>query len=142
MDIDAQTLAWLAMGMGLVGMAWAIFWPLTPSTDMRPVSTHWEIVYVDEDGVMQLTMVRVLKVNPTSRRMTAWCARSGSERVFKLSKIVKATDARSGLRINLAHLIDAPRVVSHRVSTPERRAEDQVPTDIGSWWSTSRLGLH
>ncbi|HEX5357312.1 MAG TPA: hypothetical protein VFW93_13920 [Aquabacterium sp.] len=145
MDIDTQTIAWVAMAVGLVGIAWAIFWPVEPHPGVNPISTHWDLVYVDDDGVMQFTMVRVLKINPTSRRMTAWCAASGSERVFKLSKIVKATDVRSGARINIARLIDKPRVLTEQVPPIAPHAvPDTVPSDIdvGSWWSTSRLGLH
>ncbi|MBI5926497.1 MAG: hypothetical protein HY836_12980 [Aquabacterium sp.] len=146
MDIDTQTIAWVAMAVGFVGIAWAIFWPVEPHPGVNPISTHWDLVHVDDNGVMQFTMVRVLKINPTSRRMTAWCSNSGSERVFKLSKIVKATDVRSGARINIARLIDKPRVlVEHVPSASEARATpDQVSSDmdVGSWWSTSRLGLH
>lgn len=146
MDIDTQTFAWVAMAVGLVGIAWAIFWPVEPHLGVNPISTHWDLVYVDDDGVMQFTMVRVLKINPTSRRMTAWCAASGSERVFKLSKIVKATDVRSGARINIARLIDKPRVLAEQAphTVVQASVPDNVPSDmdVGSWWSTSRLGLH
>lgn len=140
MGIDTQTIAWLAIAIGFIGIAWAIFWPVEPRPGVNPISTHWDLVYVDDDGVMQFTMVRVLKVNPTSRRMTAWCASSGCERVFKLNKIVKATDARSGARINIARLIDKPRVLSDKIEPAE--APDSTHGDVGSWWSTSRLGLH
>lgn len=146
MDIDTQTIAWVAMAVGLVGIAWAIFWPVEPHPGVNPISTHWDLVYVDDDGQMQFTMVRVLKINPTNRRMTAWCATSGSERVFKLSKIVKATDVRSGARINIARLIDKPRVLSEQPSAIAARVPLAEPVssdmDAGSWWSTSRLGLH
>ena len=149
MDIDTQTIAWVAMAVGLVGIAWAIFWPVEPHhPGVNPISTHWDLVYVDDNGVMQFTMVRVLKINPTSRRMTAWCAASGSERIFKLSKVVKATDVRSGARINIARLIDKPRVLSDQAPAVSVRAPVTLPEpvssdmDVGSWWSTSRLGLH
>lgn len=146
MDIDTQTIAWVAMAVSLVGIAWAIFWPVEPNPGVNPISTHWDLVYVDDDGVMQFTMVRVLKINPTSRRMTAWCAASGTERVFKLSKIVKATDVRSGARINIARLIDKPRVLTEQVPPLPAQVRgteaESSDMDVGSWWGTSRLGLH
>ncbi len=141
MGIDTQTVAWVAIALGFVGIAWAIFWPVEPHPGVNPISTHWDLVYVDDDGVMQFTMVRVLKINPTTRRMTAWCASSGSERVFKLSKVVKATDVRSGARINIARLIDKPRVLGDKPA-PSAVPDSTQGDSVGSWWSTSRLGLH
>lgn len=141
MDIDTQTVVWVVIALGVVGMAWGIFWPVEPQPGINPISTHWELVHVDDEGVMQFTLVRVLKINPTTRRMTAWCASSGSERVFKLSKVVKATDVRSGARINIARLIDKPRVWGDKPVSSA--APDSTQGDsVGSWWSTSRLGLH
>lgn len=141
MGFETQTIAWIVIAVCFAGVAWAIFWPIEPHPGVHPISTHWDLVYVDDDGVLQFTMVRVLKINPTSRRMTAWCASRGSERVFKLSKIVKATDVRSGARINIARLIDKPRVLTDKIeSVPEVPSE--FNSDVGSWWSTSRLGLH
>lgn len=153
MGIETQTIAWVAIAVSFVAIAWAIFWPIEPQPGVNPISTHWDLVYVDDDGAMQFTMVRVLKINPTSRRMTAWCSKSGCERVFKLSKVVKATDVRSGARINIARLIDKPRVLSDaaqelKVDRDRERLEPSLPAseslsgDVGSWWSTSRLGLH
>lgn len=151
MGIETQTIAWIAIIVSLAAIAWAIFWPLEPQPGVNPISTHWDLVYVDDEGAMQFTMVRVLKINPTSRRMTAWCSKSGSERIFKLSKIVKATDVRSGARINIARLIDKPRVLSDSPShvraerdrrEPTHQSSDGLSSDVGSWWSTSRLGLH
>jgi hypothetical protein len=95
---------------------------------------------VDDEGVMQFTMVRVLKVNPATRRMTAWCSTSGVERVFKLTKIVKATDVRSGARINIARLMDKPMGVASVNGKVD--AADSQQGDAGTWWSTSRLGMH
>lgn len=144
MGIETQTIAWLAILVGLAGIAWAIFWPLESHPGVNPISSHWDLVYVDDDGVMQFTLVRVLKINPGSRRMTAWCSASGSERVFKLSKIVKATDVRSGARINIARLIDKPRTLTDQVqAVPRAEAGDSLQQgDPSSWWSASRLGLH
>lgn len=147
MGIETQTIAWVAIAVGMVGIAWAIFWPVEPHPGVNPISSHWDLVYVDDDGVMQFTLVRVLKINPASRRMTAWCSASGSERVFKLSKVVKATDVRSGARINIARLIDKPRTLGDQAkpahATPRAEAGDSLQQgDPSSWWSASRLGLH
>lgn len=141
MGIDTQTWIWLVIAVACTGVAWAIFWPVEPSPGFHPISTHWDLVYVDDDGVMQFTMVRVLKINPTTRRMTAWCASSGSERVFRLSKVVKATDLRSGARVNIARLIDHARAPAGRPA-PAVVHDSAQADSAGSWWSTSRLGLH
>lgn len=141
MGFDTQTIAWIVIAVCFAGVAWGIFWPIEGHADVHTISTHWELVHVDDDGILQFTMVRVLKINPTSRRMTAWCASRGCERVFKLSKIVKATDVRSGARVNIARLIDKPRVLTDKIEPmPDVPSEDN--SDVGSWWSTSRLGLH
>ena len=141
MKIDSQTIALIAITVGFAGMVWAVFWPVKAQPGSNPISTHWDLVYVDDNGVMQFTMVRVLKVNPVTRRMTAWCSTSGAERVFKLTKVVKATDVRSGARINVARLMDKPQTEAR---APEEQAEalDSQQGDPGSWWSTSRLGMH
>ena len=141
MKIDSQTIALMAIAVGFAGMAWAVFWPIKAQPGSNSISTHWDLVYVDDDGVMQFTMVRVLKVNPVTRRMTAWCSTSGAERIFKLTKIVKATDVRSGARINVARLMDKPQVVSNQADE-HADAVDSQPADAGSWWRTSRLGMH
>ena len=141
MKIDSQLIALMAIMVGFVGMAWAVLWPVKAQPGSNPISTHWDLVYVDDNGVMQFTMVRVLKINPVTRRMTAWCSSSGAERVFKLTKVVKATDVRSGARINVARLMDKPQTVAR---PPEEQAEalESQQADPGSWWSTSRLGMH
>ncbi|MGC4059706.1 MAG: hypothetical protein QM749_02115 [Aquabacterium sp.] len=141
MTFDSQTIALIAIAVGFVGMAWAVFWPVRAQPGSNPISTHWDMVYVDEEGVMQFTMVRVLKVNPATRRMTAWCSSSGVERVFKLTKIVKATDVRSGARINIARLMDKPAGVDNG-PVDKAEAADSQHGDAGTWWRTSRLGMH
>jgi len=141
MTFDSQTIALIAIAVGFVGMAWAVLWPVKAQPGSNPISTHWDLVYVDDNGVMQFTMVRVLKVNPVSRRMTAWCSTSGAERVFKLNKVVKATDVRSGARINITRLMDKPpAVAAHNADAIDAR--DVPQAEASTWWSTSRLGMH
>lgn len=145
MALNTDTIALISVVIGFVGMAWAVFWPVRELPGSHPVSTHWDIVYVDDDGIMQFTLVRVIKVNPGTRRMTAWCATAGAERIFKLGKIVKATDVRSGARINVARLMDKPRPVAgpdQLDPVAQGRAHDPVQVvDAGGWWRASRLGL-
>lgn len=140
MTLDSQTIALIAIAVGFVGMVWAVCWPVKAQPGSNPISTHWDLVYVDDNGVMQFTMVRVLKLNPVTRRMTAWCSTTGAERVFKLTKIVKATDVRSGARINVARLMDKPPAVSGSQTGAAQAADSQQ--EAGTWWSTSRLGMH
>lgn len=136
MAFDTNTIALISVVLGFIGMAWAIFWPVKAHPGSHPISSHWDIVYVNDEGVMQFTLVRVIKINPSSRRMTAWCATAGSERIFKLGKIVKATDVRSGARINMAALIDRHRLQANVDSRGAATGGDSV------WWTASRLGLH
>jgi hypothetical protein len=148
MALNTNTIAMISVLIGVVGMGWAIFWPVHAQPGKHPVSTHWDIVYVDDDGIMQFTLVRVIKVNIGTRRMTAWCSTQGAERVFKLGKIVKATDVRNGSRIHLAHLMDEhnlPSLLTSPVasfSTGQRAKDAEKLADSGGWWSASRLGLH
>lgn len=156
MALNTNTITLISVVLGFIGMAWAIFWPVRGQFGSGPVSTHWDIVYVDDDGIMQFTLVRVIKVNPSTRRMTAWCATRGAERVFKLSKIVKATDVRSGMRINVDQLMDRPRTLArsrpcqpdgsdlhaaHSIHSTQPPHSIDSP-DSSGWWSASNLGLH
>ncbi|MFT3858676.1 MAG: hypothetical protein QM742_14640 [Aquabacterium sp.] len=143
MALNTNTIALISVVIGFVGIAWAVFWPVRHQPGSQPVSSHWDIVYVDDEGIMHFTLVRVIKIHPSTRRMTAWCSSTGSERVFKLGKIVKATDIRSGHRINIAWLMDRQRLMDAAL-TPAQPKDDQglcLP-DAGGWWSASRLGLH
>jgi predicted DNA-binding transcriptional regulator YafY len=100
MSYPFEVLALLLVVVSLMGMLWAMFWP-KPSTRSPQTPQHWDLVYVDDDGVLLFTMVRVLDLNLDSHRLTAWCSRTGAQRVFKLSKILKATDVQSGERVRL-----------------------------------------
>lgn len=63
--------------------------------------TLWELVYVDDDGVLLFTVVRVLQLDEAHHRLVAWCTRSQAQRVFKLSKVIKATHLGTGQRVRL-----------------------------------------
>ncbi len=148
MAMNSDTIALISVVIGFIGMAWAVFWPVREQPGNRPVSSHWDIVYVDDDGIMQFTLIRVLRINPGTRRMTAWCATTGTERVFKMGKIVKAIDARNGARIDVAWLMDKPRAMRLQPSSGRAGAAGKggetatVGADTSGWWSASRLGLH
>ena len=107
--IDHFLLLLLGSLTGL-GMIWVCM-RAGRGTAAAPGSRHWDLVYVDDNGELLFTLVRVLDIDADGKRLTAWCTRTGAQRVFKVSKILKATDMRSG------------RVVSLPVSTllnPER----------------------
>jgi hypothetical protein len=100
MSYAFEVLALLLVVVSLMGMLWAMFWPKRRGAgDQAP--RHWDLVYVDDDGVLLFTMVRVLDLNLDSQRLTAWCSRTGAQRVFKLGKILKVTDAQTGERVRL-----------------------------------------
>jgi predicted DNA-binding transcriptional regulator YafY len=100
MSYPNEVLALALVLASLVGMLWAMFWP---RQDQRkaPLPTHWDLVYVDEDGTLLFSMVRVLELNVENHRLVGWCARTGTQRVFKLGKILKATDVQTGERVRL-----------------------------------------
>jgi len=88
----------------------------------RGVSWNWEIVYVEDSGEMLLSTVQVLGVDTRTRRLTAWCSRSGREREFRLSRIARAQDLQSGRSVNLsrwlARVSASGRRAVHRPMTP------------------------
>ena len=141
MALNTHTIALISVVIGFVGIAWAVFWPVPGPLGSRSISSHWDIVYVDEGGVMHVTLVRVIKINPQTRRMTAWCSATGAERVFKLGKIVKATDVRSGARIHLGTLMDRHLFEAAAAGQTQGPGSANAP-EVGGWWSASRLGLH
>ena len=100
MSYTFEVLALLLVVVSLMGMLWAMFWPKRGAV-AEAGPRHWELVYVDDDGVLLFTMVRVLDIESDANRLTAWCSRTGAQRVFKLSKILKATDAQTGERVRL-----------------------------------------
>jgi hypothetical protein len=125
MDTGTQSIAMIAIVASIAGMAWALLWPGARRAGNDVAATLWELVYVDDDGVLLFTMVRVLHLNPETRRMTGWCSRTCAERVFKLSKIVKATDVNSGSRINLSKLVAAAPAVAGPGGAPHGQAGAQ-----------------
>ena len=101
MQINTSSIAYFAIGACVVGMLWALFWPGQRHRADTAPSNHWELIYVDEDGVLLFTLIRVLDIDTEARRLTAWCSRSACQRVFKFSKIVKAVDVQTGTRVHL-----------------------------------------
>ncbi len=149
MTPDLQTIAVFAIAAALAGIAWALFWPVTSRAREASVSAHWDLAYLDDDGVLRFTVVRVIAFNFDTRRMTAWCTSTGCERVFKLSRIVKATDVRHGRRIDLARLMDRTGLLgrmasAHNLESASGRGEGIASplVDAGASWSASRLGLY
>lgn len=100
MSYPYEVLALALVVASLVGMLWAMFWP---RQEQRKEATpaHWDLVYVDDDGTLLFTLVHVLSLNVDNHRLVGWCARTGTQKVFKLSKILKATDAQTGERVRL-----------------------------------------
>ncbi len=121
MSYAFEVLALLLVVISLVGMLWAMFWPKR-SVVAEPGPRHWDLVYVDDDGVLLFTMVRVLDIDVDGHRLTAWCSRTGVQRVFKLGKILKATDAQTGERVRLpaTNSPQAPAAVGKFTHGPAR----------------------
>lgn len=141
MTTGTQAFAFLSIVVSVAGIAWALFWPGRRVHGGNAPSTHWDLIYVDDNGVLLFTLVRVLKIDPEARRLTAWCSRTGAQRVFKLSKIIKATDVNTGLRINMARLMDVARSQSQsdHASGPDT---DTAATDGHGPWRRLALRTH
>jgi hypothetical protein len=136
MHIDTSSIAYFAIGACVAGILWAVFWPGQRRRDKTRPSNHWELIYVDEDGVLLFTLIRVLHIDTEARRLTAWCSRSACQRVFKFSKIVKAVDVQTGARVHLVQdrrredagtgRRQAARQEAAPLATPQRRRSDHA----------------
>ena len=142
MSYPAELVALALVAASLLGMLWALFWPGRRGTAPGPML--WDLVYVDDDGQLLFTTARVLTLDLNTRRLTAWCSRSGAQRVFKLSKILKATDVASGQRVRLpvsVHLnpealIDAGgHVASHRSGRSDVGSRRSARARAGLRWA-------
>lgn len=113
----AEMVCW---GLGVASAGWlaALLTRRPKALDASP-GGYWDVVYVDDNGEMLLTTLHVLGVDTHTRRVTAWCSTSGRERQFKLSKIVKAQDLRTGRRVNLLHWVRRAEG-QHSLSGPVR----------------------
>jgi len=72
-----------------------------PSSKRDPGPFYWKVMYIDEDGVLRRSTVRVIALNPDLRRLTVWSDALGRECTLKISKIVEANDLQSGRKVNL-----------------------------------------
>jgi hypothetical protein len=140
MSNGTQAIALVAIIVCIVGMAWSLLWPTGRRSGADPVSPHWDLIYVDEDGALLFTMVRVLRTDFEARRLTAWCSRTGAERVFKFSKILKATDVHSGVRINLAKWMAQAGVAPTRQPVPHQ--VDDLTGELPHLWRSLDLRAH
>jgi hypothetical protein len=69
-------------------------------------------MYIDENGVLQRSTVRVIALHPDMRRLTVWCDALGRESTLKISKIVEASDLNSGRKVNLHRWLATQRGTS------------------------------
>lgn len=132
MSTETPIFAFIAIVLGLAGLAWAFSWSGKRRWAADRVSTHWDLVYMGDDGIVLFTLVRILSVNLETRRLTAWCSHSGAQRVFKFSKIIKATDVHSGMRVDVARWA----VRQHRALSAGAEQADAEPTspDLNGLW--------
>ncbi len=105
--------------------AWRWARPQAPAPrDEQP--TLWDLAHVDDDGVLRFTVVRVLHVDATRMRMVGWCTRSQTQRVFRLSRVLKATHVATGRPVKLPRAAStkpgfAPEVSSGSAALHSRR---------------------
>jgi hypothetical protein len=62
---------------------------------------YWSVMYIDENGVLRRSTVRVISVQPGTRFLKVWSDVLGREGLLKISKIVEASDLQSGRKVNL-----------------------------------------
>lgn len=72
----------------------------------------WSIMYIDANGILQNTTVRLVGVHPGLRSLTLRREADEQEIIVRVSKIVEAIDIRTGRRIDLAHWL--PQKMPHR----------------------------
>ena len=93
-----------AMGMlaFMDGLGRAFFKPTGPAPSRPdPGPFYWKVMYIDENGVLRRSTIRVITLHTDLRRLTVWCDALGRECVLKISKIVEASDLQSGRKVNL-----------------------------------------
>lgn len=92
------------------GFGRALFKPHGADAAKRePGPFYWKVLYIDENGVLQRSTVRVITLHPDMRRLTVWCDALGREHTVKISKIVEASDLQSGRKVNLHRWMAAQR---------------------------------
>lgn len=99
LDLLAGLLLAAVLGAGLWA-AWRWAQPQVATPRDEP-PTLWDLAHVDDDGVLRFSVVRVLHVDMAGMRMVGWCTRSQTQRVFRLSRVLKATHVATGRRVRL-----------------------------------------
>jgi|GWRWMinimDraft_5_1066013.scaffolds.fasta_scaffold00909_4 hypothetical protein len=103
MRINSNPMTAMGMFAFMDGLGRAFFKPSGPAAPMPPDPGpfYWKVMYIDENGVLQKSTVRVITLHTDLRRLTVWCDALGRECVLKISKIVEASDLLSGRKVNL-----------------------------------------
>ncbi len=79
-----------------------LFRPSGPALAPRdPGPFYWDLMYLDENGALRRSTIRVIALHADSRRMTVWSDALGGECILKISKIVEASDLQTGRKVNL-----------------------------------------
>jgi len=94
------------MGMGVFAfmesIGRALFKPQEAAASRREQGPfYWSVMYIDENGVLRRSTMRVISVLPDQRSLKVWSDALGRECLLKISKIVEASDLQSGRKVNL-----------------------------------------
>lgn len=109
MTLGAQAIGIVTVMLLAVGALWAL---LTAPRgegvrEREPASHYWAVTYLEEDGTMVSTTVRLLTIEPQMRRIRAWCYASANERVLNTQKILQARDLNNGTEVDVLQFIQA-----------------------------------
>jgi hypothetical protein len=102
MRLQSNAMAVGGMFAFMEGISRALFKPqgaAVPRGEQGPY--YWSVMYIDENGVLRRSTMRVISVHPDMRRLTVWSDALGRECALKISKIVEASDLQSGRKVNL-----------------------------------------
>ncbi|CAH0349434.1 hypothetical protein [Aquabacterium sp. CECT 9606] len=102
MRLTSNPMAAMGMFALMDGLGRALFKPSGPAPHQPdPGPFYWKVMYIDDNGMLQRSTMRVITLHTDLRRLTVWCDALGRECVLKISKIVEASDLQSGRKVNL-----------------------------------------
>ncbi|RZI86382.1 MAG: hypothetical protein EOP38_01720 [Rubrivivax sp.] len=101
MRLNSGAAAAVGMFALMDGIGRVLFKPGASVAAKREGPCYWSVMYIDEDGILRRSTIRVIALHADMRRLTVWSDAMGRECMLKISKIVEASDLHSGRKVNL-----------------------------------------